>query len=241
MTGGGLSVGQIAGGVGLRYVPRMKFQMIFCATLLTTFVVGLASMNASNKSQTLAFLFLGTTAAGKSCTCSEVFKTDRSVGFIETLALSAVALVWDPIDIGLVNGVLGCLRTVAASIIISMLSALLTNQSQKYIPQYVAPAVIKAGLPRTSLPELFAALATGNLTSVAGITPSIQLAAGKAMQSAFAKTFEICYLSMLPFGLCLLIASFFAPNMEDYLTTEVPRRLQEGTVTTNRKDADAEK
>ena len=65
MTGGGLSVGQIAGGLGLRYAPRMKIQMICCAIILTTFVVGLASMNASSLDRTLAFLFLGTVAAGE--------------------------------------------------------------------------------------------------------------------------------------------------------------------------------
>jgi hypothetical protein len=64
MTGGGLSAGQILGGFGLTYVPFMKWQMIICSLMLTAFVVGLAGMTPDNKHQTLAFLFLGTTAAG---------------------------------------------------------------------------------------------------------------------------------------------------------------------------------
>lgn len=95
--------------------------MMGCAVMLTTFVVALADMNPSNRTQTLIFLFFGTTAAGKhsapnfGCSCTFDTKLRPFAGYIETLALSAVALVFDADDIGLVNGVLGSLNCYESS------------------------------------------------------------------------------------------------------------------------------
>lgn len=118
-----------------------------------------------------------------------------------------------------------------------MLSTLLGTQSVKYLKEYIPPAAVSAGLPTSSLSSLFTALSTGDLSGVPGINLAIQIAAEKATQMAYSRTFRIVYLSMLPFGVCLIVAAVFSPNMEEYLTDEVPRRLQEGQVHENDKVA----
>jgi hypothetical protein len=65
MVGGGLSTGQIVGGFGLKYLPRMKIQMIVAAVLLMSFVTAIAATNEYRRAMTLVFIFLGTTAAGE--------------------------------------------------------------------------------------------------------------------------------------------------------------------------------
>jgi hypothetical protein len=116
-----------------------------------------------------------------------------------------------------------------------MISTLLGNKSAVYIPQYVAPAAVDAGLPESSLPALFTGLTAGSFTSVPGISPSIIEAVIHATRAAYAKSFYVIYLSMLPFGVLLLVAAFFRPNVEDYLTNDVARKLQPNHAVENAK------
>jgi len=86
-VGGGLLLGQIAGGFGIRYLPRMKIQMTVASVIMVAFVAALASTTEYSRNRTVAFLLVGTMAAG----------------YIENLSLSSMALVWEPEDIGLVG------------------------------------------------------------------------------------------------------------------------------------------
>jgi hypothetical protein len=128
-------------------------------------------------------------------------------------------------DLGLVGGVLGAIRSSAGAIATAMYSSILASESSKYLPQYVGPAVTSAGLPESSVPALLAGLATGNFSGVAGISQSISLAAAEAAKVAYSRSYTTVFLCTLPFGAILLVASVFAPNVEDYLTDEVARRL----------------
>jgi hypothetical protein len=88
---GGLLTGQILGGAGVRYLPRMKIQMTVAAVITTAFVAAVAASNAGTRNQTTGLLLIGTIAAG----------------YIENLTLSSTAYLWDPADMGLVTGVMG--------------------------------------------------------------------------------------------------------------------------------------
>lgn len=110
-VGGGLLFGQICGGIGVRYLPRMKIQMSVAAFIMVTFVAAMASSSADSRSRTVGFLLVGAMAAG----------------YVENLTLSTMALVWEPDDIGLVAGVMGAIRTAGGAVATSMYSSILAT------------------------------------------------------------------------------------------------------------------
>lgn len=63
-VGGGLLLGQILAGAGVRYVPRMKIQMTVASVITVAFVAAIASSNANTESLTTALLLIGTIGAG---------------------------------------------------------------------------------------------------------------------------------------------------------------------------------
>lgn len=187
----------------------MKIQMTVAAIILTTFSAATAASNASTRSMTVAFMVIACCSAG----------------YVENLTLSTMALVWEPDDIGLVAGVMGAIRTAAGAIATSMYSSILSTELSKYLPQYVPGVATAAGLPASSLPALFDGITAGNLTTVPGITPSIMADVGIAVKRAYSMSFRTVFLCTLPFGVILLAAALMAPNVEDYLTDEVARKL----------------
>jgi hypothetical protein len=209
--GGGSLVGLIAAGFGVRYLPRMKYQMLIASLILVAFVSAIASSTEYTRTRSVIFLLVGAAAAG----------------YVENLTLSTMALVWDPEDIGLVSGVLATIRTAAGSIAIALYSSLLSNGLTKYLPEYVPDAAIGAGLPTSSVTELFASISAGSYADVPGITPAIIEAVGHAVKQAYSMSFRTVFLATLPFGAILLVSAYFTPNVEEYLTDDVARKLQD--------------
>lgn len=209
-VGGGLLLGQILGGIGLRILPRMKIQMTVAAVIMVVFVASLASTTQYTRTRSTVFLLISSTAAG----------------YIENLTLSSLALVWEPEDIGLVAGVAGSVRTASSSISTSVYVSILSNQLSKFLPKYVTPAATSAGLPISSIPSLFAGITAGSFESVDGITPEIEQVVGLAVKKAYSMSFRTVFLCTLPFGAIVLVAAVISPNVEDYLTDDVARKLQ---------------
>ncbi|KAF2465359.1 fungal trichothecene efflux pump [Lindgomyces ingoldianus] len=208
-VGGGLLMGQILGGIGVRILPRMKIQMTVASVICVSFVGAIAASNQHTEHRTVGFLLIGTMAAG----------------YIENLTLSTMALVWDAADIGLVAGVMGAIRTATSAVATSMYSSILTTEAGKYIPKYVAPAAVDAGLPESSLAALFAGITAGDFSAVPGISPHIIAIVSDQVKHAYSLAFRTVFLCTLPFGVLLLIAAVISPNVEDYLTDEVARKL----------------
>jgi len=152
-----------------------------------------------------------------------------------------MALVWEPEDIGLVAGVMGSIRTASSSIATSLYLSILSNQMTKYLPRYVVPAATEAGLPASSLKDLFAGITAGSFAKVPGITPTIEEAVGHAVKHAYSMSFRTVFLCTLPFGAIILVAAVISPNVEDYLTDDVARRLQGNNVGGAANDEDAGK
>lgn len=207
--GGGLLLGQILGGIGVRLIPRMKIQMTVASVICVGFVAAVAASDATTKQRTTAFLLIGTIGAG----------------YVENLTLSTTAYLWDPADMGLVTGVLGAIRTAISAVATSMYSSILATEAAKYIPKYVTPAVLEAGLPESSLPALFAGITLGDFSAVKGMTPSVLAVVGEQVKYAYSLAYRTVYLCTLPFGALLLIAAVLSPNVETYLTDEVARKL----------------
>jgi len=183
--------------------------MTVASVICVAFVAGLAASNANTEKRTTALLLIGTIGAG----------------YVENLTLSSTAYLWDPADMGLVTGVMGAIRTAISAIATSMYSSILTTESSKYIPHYVTPAALQAGLPESSLPALFAGITARNFSAVPDITTDVITATGVAVKHAYSLAFRTVFLCTLPFGALLLVAALLSPNVEEYLTDEVARKL----------------
>lgn len=97
----------------------------------------------------------------------------------------------------------------------------------KYLPQYVGPAAVAAGLPESSIPALLGGVTTGTFSAVPGINAGVLSAIGAPIKQAYAMSFRTVFLCTLPFGAIILVAAIlYCPNVEDYLTDEVARKLQ---------------
>lgn len=172
--GEGLLAGQIVAGFGVRYLPRMKYQMLVASVMLVAFVSAIASSTEYTRKRTVVFLLIGAAAAG----------------YVENLTLSTMTLVWEPEDIGLVSSVLATIRTAAGSIATALYSSLLSKGLTKYLPEYVPYAAIGAGLPSSSITNLFAGISAGSYADVPGITPAIIEAVGHAIKPAYSMSFR---------------------------------------------------
>ena len=170
----------------------------------------MASSTPESLHRSSAFIFLGTIGAG----------------YVESLCLSSIALVWDASDFGLVASTMGCLRTAAGAIATAIYPNILSNEIEKYLPRYVLEAAEANGLSAEAVPALLKALSTGNFTAVPGVTPEIIEAAAYANKRAWARSCETVFLVTLAFGAVMFVAAFFAPDVEVYLTDFVPRALQ---------------
>ncbi|KAK0812853.1 hypothetical protein LTR02_003130 [Friedmanniomyces endolithicus] len=131
-------------------------------------------------------------------------------------------------DIGAALGALGSIRSGGASVATAIYVAILTNKLTKYVPEYVTPAALNAGLPETSLKQLFAALTTGAFAKVPGITPEIIAAVGAANASAGAKSFQYVWYAVVAFCCVAVVAACLTVNYGEYLTDTVERKLQIG-------------
>ncbi|EON99574.1 putative trichothecene efflux pump protein [Phaeoacremonium minimum UCRPA7] len=210
VVGGGVLLGQLMGGIFLSYVPKVKYQCIIVSCMVIAFITPISTLGPDTHSMVIA---LGVLA----CTC---------VGFIENISYPAVTLVWEPQDIGLASGTLGSIRALAGAIAQCLYVAVLNNKLQDNMPKYVVPAATDAGLPSSSITALFSAITAGDFSTVPGITPEIIEAVTYSLKIAYSQSFKIVFYCTIPFSVILLISSCFVPNMEQFLSTNVAKRLQ---------------
>ncbi|KAH0848654.1 siderophore iron transporter [Fonsecaea pedrosoi] len=213
VVGGGVIFGQVFSGLCMAVLPKLKYQAIVSSTLAATFTAALASISPARHASAIAFGVIAT----------------FSVGFIDNVGFAGVSLLVEPSDIGLACGVLGSLRTIAGSVAQALYISISTTEITKNLPAFIAPAVVQAGLPQTSLPALFAGLTTGDFSAVPGATPEILGIAAEQAKLAYAKSFRMVFFATIPFGVILIVMSFWVPNIEKFLHNNVARKLQFGT------------
>jgi hypothetical protein len=210
VVGGGILLGQVLGGLAISYVPKVKFQTIIAACLSFAFVTALSSISVGGHSMFIAFGVLGCVA----------------IGFVDNITFPGVTLVIEPQDIGLATGVLGSIRAAGGAIAQALYVSVLDNKIKTYLPEYVTPAALSAGLPSSSLPSLYAGITAGNFSAVPDITPEIIAVVGKEVTHAYISSFKVVFYVTVPFSALLILAACYVPNMEKYLGMNVAKRLQ---------------
>ena len=117
----------------------------------------------------------------------------------------------------------------ATTVFTAIYAAAFNTRLEKYIPNYVGTAALRAGLPKTSLREFIEALA-GNevaaLQRIPGVTPAIIQAGVAAMKQAFADGFRVVFIIAAPFGVLACIACFFIADLKSSMNYHVDAPME---------------
>lgn len=99
-----------------------------------------------------------------------------------------------------------------------------SNVQSSWAAKLVPAAATGAGLSESSLPALFKALPLGSaaLAQVPGITTSIMVAAGAAVQQSYVHALRVVALSSLSFGILAIIACICCNDIGDKVSHSDP-------------------
>ncbi|KAK5689220.1 hypothetical protein LTR17_026422 [Elasticomyces elasticus] len=213
VVGGSCLIGQVIGAVLCQYIKKSRYILIGGTLCLLSFSAAMVSIKPGEEAKGVGLMFMA---------CF-------SVGIVETCSLALAPLALPSEDIGAALGALGSIRSGGAAVATAIYVTILSNKLTQYVPQYVTPAALSAGLPETSLVDLFTALTAGDFTTVPGITPEIIAAVGAANASAAAKAFQYVWYAVVAFACVAVIAACLTVNYGEYLTDTVERKLQTGS------------
>ena len=164
------------------------------------------SVNSGQETKGVGLMFMACFSVGIVETCSLALGMQSRSNKHWTTADRAIApLALPSEDIGAALGALGSIRSGGAAVATAIYVTVLTNKLTKFVPEYVTPAAINAGLPQTSLTDLFTGLTAGDLTTVPGITPAIIAAVGAADAMAAADAFRYVWYCVIAF--CIVSAT----------------------------------
>ncbi|CAK7200733.1 hypothetical protein SEUCBS139899_003432 [Sporothrix eucalyptigena] len=220
VVGGGILLGQFFGGIALCFLPGVKYQAIVASAIAMACITPLSALTVNTHTMCIVLGVIGLTC----------------IGYIECVSLAGVTLVHASQDIGLATGVMGSIRSLGGAVATAMYASVLENKLAVNIPRYVGSAATAAGLPNTSLPALYTAIAAGNVTTatVPDITDTIRRAVNASLKTAYAESFKVVFYCTIPFSVIFIAAAFLVPNMEPYLHLNVAKKLQ---TRTDRRDA----
>lgn len=121
--------------------------------------------------------------------------------------------------IGTGVGIATSLRTFISTTAAAVFTTVLKNRLATTVPQFVAPALVDAGLPATSLLDFIRLLREdpGSLGLVPGSNTTIVEAGLEAFKVANAHAYSTVYLTTLGFSGLGVLASLFTPEIEPRL------------------------
>ena len=101
------------------------------------------------------------------------------------------------------------------------------NGKLKSYPTTVGNAAVEAGLPKSSVPALLEALATGvGLTDVPGINANILGKTMNASHWAYAHAYRLAWASIIPFVVLALVGIWFLKDVKDLMTEKVEATVE---------------
>ena len=103
-------------------------------------------------------------------------------------------------------------------------TAILSNKLAVEVPAAVSPAVIRAGLPASSVPEFLVALSAGTpaaFANVPGLNATIEAVGVRASQIGHTHAYRYVWLSSIAFSSIALILSILSPNVDDKMSGKI--------------------
>lgn len=172
ITGIALATGELIMGFFCRKGGHIRLQMIASVALYTT-LSGIMSI-ANQHRESLAVGMITTIGF--------------CVGWIELITIVVATLVVPPDQIGTGSAFFASTRATTGTIVTSIYLAIYNNRYPALMEPDITKAVEAAGLPESSLTQLFAAIANGTtatLNAVPGFTPAINAAVIDGKKSAY--------------------------------------------------------
>jgi len=210
-----IAVGEMFGGLLAQKIGKVKYQCIFFVAVGSACLIAMASCTVESQGRAIALVIV-------SLFC---------IGWNELICFSLTTiLIQDQRDIGAAAGVAGSTRSIISTIASTVYQVVLRARLKKTVPAIVAPVVLKAGLPPSSLEAYFAALTVGTakaFSNVPGITPAIQAAGSYADRVANMSAFKTVFFVSIAFGGIAIFLSFLIPNVESLMTGEVSATLHQ--------------
>jgi hypothetical protein len=169
----------------------------------------MATCDQYTKARATALLFLGT----------------FFIGWADGVAQIVCGIdIDDQKDIGVACGMMGTIRASFGAACAAIYSTVLTNELTSKVPAEVVPAVLGAGLPEQSVPQVLQAFVTGNTTmldSAEGVTTTIIEIGSSALKQASADSYRTVFYSSIAFSVLAFICAFFTANVDKELTNTV--------------------
>ena len=176
IVGSATLIGQIVGGALCQYIPKTRWILICSCLSLTAFSAAMVSLKPGQETNGIALMFMA---------CF-------SVGIIETCSLALAPLACASEDLGAALGALGSIRSGGASVATAIYSTILSNKLGKYVPELVTPAALNAGLPSSSLADLFTNLSAGTLSQTPGINADITGGSNECERESWRRIIQVC-------------------------------------------------
>ncbi|OBT59086.1 hypothetical protein VE04_00710 [Pseudogymnoascus sp. 24MN13] len=225
LWGGMVFLGALWGPIG-----HPKWTLIISNMWMTAFIGALAHCNPDNKTFAIVCSFLAA----------------LPIGFIEQQTGAIAQLVVGDKEIGTSFGTMGCVRVGTGAIGTGIVLAILTGEHFKYIYErpetdifkakipveleaHIVPAALNAGLPASSIADLFAAIFASSETAMAavpGINAQIIKAVGKAQLDGYAAAYRYIYYATIPFGVLATASAVALRPVAHLLTSHVPKMVE---------------
>jgi hypothetical protein len=225
----GIWGGIIVFGSMFHIIKHIRIQTVVFSVVCTVFAGALASGNPGNRGQSAAFSFLATFPAG----------------ILELIPVTLVQLDANDADLGTVFGdyskallvdslannfaaIIFLMRTAVGSIFTSVFLAILTSKVPVEIAARVPQAAVEAGLPQSSLTQLFAAITAGTpaaMAAVPGISPAIMTAVANSLANSYAAAYAYVYYAAVAVGGVGIIAAVCMKDYDDLLTSHISRQI----------------
>lgn len=214
-------------------IKHVRAQLVFLMLMMIGFTGAMASCNTSNMSQSAALSFFAGFPAGilelTPVILIQLDVTDADLGvvfckYLETRAEPQIR----PVLMTNSAAIIYSIRAAVGSIMTSVYIAILTSKVKTEIGKYVPAAALKAGLPASSLPALFGAVAAGTpeaMSQVPGITPAIETAVGGALSKAYPAAYAYVYYAAMAVQGVALIAAICVKDYDGLFNNHVSRQI----------------
>jgi hypothetical protein len=119
------------------------------------------------------------------------------------------------------------IRVIGGSIGYSIYYNIFANKLKSKLPPIVAAAVVKAGLPLTSVYSFIGTLVTNPkmLSEVPGVTPAVIEAATIATRWAYSESLKYVWYTSITFGVLSVLGYLFLGQVRPYLTHRIAIEL----------------
>jgi hypothetical protein len=120
-------------------------------------------------------------------------------------------------------------RSFGGSIGTVIFQQIFSSKIEDILPEKVVPAVLKAGLPQTSLQALLQAYAAQSqemIMQVPGFTPAVNSALTDAAAKSYAASFRYIWYALLAFSAACTILSLFLKSTTAMMTHEVAAEVE---------------